>query len=92
MGKLRFTELQLSNLAMAMSSLLEVLFDEAVHAHHDFVNDDGKTAIDMAQTDETRRILSEKRKVELKCISARAVKKNWTSLFGGGAQNTGKIH
>ena len=44
-------------------------------AHHDFVNNDGKTPMDMAQTDEARMILSERRKLELKCISARAVKK-----------------
>ena len=44
-------------------------------AHHDFVNNDGKTPMDMAETDEARMILSERRKLELKCISARAVKK-----------------
>ena len=46
-------------------------------AHHDFVNNDGKTPMDMAKTDEARIILSaaERRKLELKCISARAVKK-----------------
>ena len=46
-------------------------------AHHDFVNNDGKTPMDMAKTDEARMILSaaERRKLELKCISARAVKK-----------------
>ena len=44
-------------------------------AHHDFVNNDGKTPMDMAGTDEARMILSERRKLELKCISARAVKK-----------------
>ena len=45
-------------------------------AHHDFVNNDGKTPMDMAKTDEARMILSEeKSKLELKCISARAVKK-----------------
>ena len=44
-------------------------------AHHDFVNNDGKTPMDMAETDEARTILSERRKLELKCISARAVKK-----------------
>ena len=31
--------------------------------------------MDMAKTDEARMILSEKRNLELKCISARAVKK-----------------
>ena len=44
-------------------------------AHHDFVNNDGKTPMDMAKTDEARMILSERRKLELMCISARAVKK-----------------
>ena len=44
-------------------------------AHHDFVNNDGKTPMDMAKTDEARMILSERRKLELKCISAKAVKK-----------------
>ena len=53
--------------------MLEVLFDGG--AHHDFVNNDGKTPMDMAQTDEARVILSERRKLELKCISARVVKK-----------------
>ena len=31
--------------------------------------------MDMAETDEARMILSERRKLDLKCISARAVKK-----------------
>ena len=53
--------------------VLEVLFDGG--AHIDFVNNDGKTPMDMAETDEARMILSERRKLELKCISARAVKK-----------------
>ena len=44
-------------------------------AHHDFVNHYGKTPMDMAETEEARIILSERRKLELKCISARAVKK-----------------
>ena len=44
-------------------------------AHHDFVNNDGKTPMDMAETDEARMMLSERRKLDLKCISARAVKK-----------------
>ena len=56
-----------------VTKMLEVLLDAG--AHHDFVNNRGKTAMDMAKTDEARRILSEKRKLELKCISARAVKK-----------------
>ena len=46
-------------------------------AHHDFVNNDGKTPMDMAKTDEAHMILSaaERGRLELKCISARAVKK-----------------
>ena len=45
-------------------------------AHHDFVNNDGKTPMDMAKTDEACKLLSEeKSKLKLKCISARAVKK-----------------
>ena len=56
------------------TNMLKVLFDGG--AHHDFVNSDGKTPMDMAKTDEARMILSsEKRKLELKCISAGAVKK-----------------
>ena len=55
-----------------LSDMLTVLLDEG--AHHDFVNNLGKTAMDLATTDEIRRILSEKRNLELKCISARAVK------------------
>lgn len=53
--------------------MLKLLIDEG--AHHDFVNDDGKTPMDMAKTDEARMILSERRKLEIKCICARAVKK-----------------
>ena len=55
-----------------LSDMLTVLLDEG--AHHDFVNNFGKTAMDLATSDEARRILSEKRNLELKCISARAVK------------------
>ena len=56
------------------TNMSKVLFDGG--AHHDFVNNDGKTPMAIAQTDEARMILSsEKRKLELKCISARAVKK-----------------
>ena len=44
-------------------------------AHQDFVNHDGKTAMDLAKADEVRSFLQEKRKLELKCISARAVKR-----------------
>ena len=55
-----------------LTKMLEVLFNGG--AHHDYVNNDGKTPMDMAKTDEARMILSERRKLELKCISAKAVK------------------
>ena len=56
-----------------VTEILQLLFYGG--AHHDFVNNDGKTPMDMAKTDEARMILSERRKLELKCISAKAVKK-----------------
>ena len=56
-----------------LTEILQLLFYGG--AHHDFVSNDGKTPMDMAKTDEARMILSERRKLELKCISARAVKK-----------------
>ena len=56
-----------------VTEILQLLFYGG--AHHDFVNNDGKTPMDMAGTDEARMILSERRKLELKCFSARAVKK-----------------
>ena len=56
-----------------LTEIMKVLVDGG--AHHDFVNHYGKTPMDMAKTDEARMILSERRKLELKCISARAVKK-----------------
>ena len=55
------------------TNLLEILLDEG--AHQDFVNRDGKTAMDLAETYEAYSILWKRRKLELKCISARAVKK-----------------
>ena len=55
------------------TNLLEVLLDGG--AHQDFVNHHGKTAMDLAKTDEARSILWDKRKLKLKCISARAVKR-----------------
>ena len=53
-------------------------------AHHDFVNNDGKTPMDVAESDEARMILlaAERRKLELKCISARAVKKFGIPFWG----------
>ena len=56
-----------------LTEMLEVLLDGGVH--HDFVNNDGKTPMDMAQTDEACWILSERKTLELKCIAAKAVKK-----------------
>ncbi|CAH3028246.1 unnamed protein product [Porites evermanni] len=56
-----------------VTEILHLLFYGG--AHHDFVNNDGKTPMDMAKTDEARMILSERGKLELKCISARAVKR-----------------
>ncbi|CAH3176225.1 unnamed protein product [Porites evermanni] len=73
-----------------LTDTLEVLFDGG--AHHDFVNNDGKTPMDMARTDETRMILSERRKLELKCICAIAVKKLGIPYnYGLGTQNTREI-
>jgi len=56
-----------------LTDTLEVLLDEG--AHHDFVNNDGKTAMDMAQTVEACRVLSERKTLELKCIATKAMKK-----------------
>lgn len=53
--------------------VLETLFDGGVH--EDLVNSEGKTAMDIAETDEARRILSVKKRLRLKCIAARAVRK-----------------
>ena len=63
-----------------ITEILQLLFNGG--AHHDFVNNDGKTPMDMAGTDEARMILSERRKLELKCISARAVKKFGIPFLG----------
>ena len=56
-----------------VTNLCEILLNGG--AHQDFVNHEGKTAMDLAKTDEVRSFLQEKRKLELKCISARAVKR-----------------
>ena len=63
-----------------VTNLLEILLDGG--AHQDFVNHDDKTAIDFPQFDEARSFLHEKRKLELKCISARAVKRFGLSYVG----------
>ena len=55
-----------------VAEILQVLIDGG--AHHDFVNNDGRTPMEMAKTDEARMTLSESRNLELRCISARAVR------------------
>ena len=56
-----------------LRDVLETLFDGGVH--EDLVNSEGKTAMEIAETDEARRILSVKKRLRLKCIAARAVRK-----------------
>ena len=56
-----------------LRDVLETLFDGGVH--EDLVNSEHKTAMDIAETQEARRVLSMKRKLRLKCIAARAVRK-----------------
>ena len=56
-----------------LTEILQLLFDGG--AHHDFVNNNGETPMDMAESFEACTILSERRTLELKCISAKAVKK-----------------
>jgi len=63
-----------------LRDVLETLLDGGVH--EDLVNSEGKTAMDIAETDEARRILSVKSRLELKCIAARAVRKFGLSYFG----------
>ncbi|CAH3109017.1 unnamed protein product, partial [Porites lobata] len=48
-----------------VTNLCEILLNGG--AHQDFVNHDGKTAMDLAKADEVRSFLQEKRKLELKC-------------------------
>ena len=63
-----------------LRDVLETLLDGGVH--EDLVNSEGKTAMDIAETDEARRILSVKRTLKLKCIAARAVRKFGLSYIG----------
>ncbi|KAL9961589.1 hypothetical protein ACROYT_G030556, partial [Oculina patagonica] len=63
-----------------LRDILETLLDGGVH--EDLVNSEGKTAMDIAETDEARRILSVKSRLELKCIAARAVKQFGLSYRG----------
>ena len=72
------------------TNLLEILLDEGTH--QDFVNHDGKTAMDLAETYEAYSILWKRRKLELKCISARGCKEIWSSLCRSSAQNTGELY
>ena len=64
-----------------LSDILEALLNGG--AHHDFANNEGKTPMDLAVTTKAcSRLQFEKRKLELKCISARAVKKFRLSYLG----------
>ena len=63
-----------------LRDVLKTLLDGRVH--EDLVNSEGKTAMDIAETDEARRILSVKSRLELKCIAARAVKKYGLPYLG----------
>ena len=56
-----------------LRDVLETLLDGGIH--EDLVNSEGQTAMDVAETDEARWILSAKRTLKLKCIAARAVRK-----------------
>ena len=57
-----------------VTDMMQTLLDRG--AHHDFTNNDGKTAMDLAINVEAYNFLSEKKRLsELTCISARAVKK-----------------
>jgi len=67
------------NLQLLMD-VLEILLDGGIH--EDLVNSEGKTALDIAETDEARRILSVKSRLRLKCIAAIAVRKSGLSYFG----------
>jgi len=67
------------NLQLLMD-VLEILFDGGIH--EDLVNNEGKTAMDIVETDEARRILSVKSRLRLKCIAARAIRKSGLSYFG----------
>ena len=57
-----------------ITDMMQTLLDGG--AHHDFTNNDGKTAMDLAINVEAYNFLSEKKRLsELTCISARVVKK-----------------
>ena len=63
-----------------LRDVLEVLFDGGIH--DDLVNSEGKTAMDIAETDDARKILSVKSRMRLKCIAAIAVRKSGLSYVG----------
>ena len=63
-----------------LRDVLETLLDGGVH--EDLANNEGKTAMDIVEIDEARRILSVKRTLKLKCIAARAVRKFGLSYIG----------
>jgi len=67
------------NLQLFME-VLEILLDGGIH--EDLVNSEGKTAMDIAETDEARRMLSVRSRLRLKCIAARAVRKFGLSYIG----------
>ena len=65
-----------------LREVLEALLNGGAHA--DMVNKNRKTAMDVAETDEVRSIVSKRTKIELnlKCIAARAVRKFGLSHVG----------
>ena len=63
-----------------LRDVLETLFDGGIH--EDLVNSEGQTAMDIAETDEARMILSVKSRLRLKCIAAKAVRKFRLSYVG----------
>ena len=67
------------NLQLLMD-VLEILLDGGIH--EDLVNSEGKTALDIAETDKARKILSVKSRMRLKCIAAIAVRKSGLSYVG----------
>ena len=71
-----------------LTDMLQVLFNGG--AHHDFVNSYGQTPTKLAKTNEARMILMKRRKLELKCITARAVKKFRIPYLGVGPKTLEK--
>ena len=54
-------------------NMLQALHGKGVH--HDYVNNEGKTPIDAAETQEAQRFLSDTSSIKLQCIAAIAVKR-----------------